>query len=66
MYKVDIYGLSLVSIKMKNVFPKMSKTRGELRWAGPQKLRSHTEEVLTKLLDLSPEQIAKPRSSQIL
>jgi len=51
------------SVKMQNIFPKMSKTQGEVRWAGPAELGSHTEEVLTELLDLTPEQIKKLRLS---
>ena len=44
----------------------MSKTQGEVRWAGPEKLGSHTEEVLTELLDLTPAQIDKLRASKIV
>ncbi len=54
------------TLKMQNVFPKMSKTQGEVRWAGPEELGSHTEEVLTQLLDLTPAQIEKLRSSGIV
>lgn len=54
------------SVKMQGVFPKMSKTQGEVRWAGPEKLGAHTEEVLTELLDLSPSQVAKLRKSGIV
>ena len=54
------------SLKMQNVFPKMSKTQGEVRWAGPEELGSHTEEVLTQILDLTPSQIEKLRSSGIV
>lgn len=54
------------SVKMQGVFPKMSKTQGEVRWAGPEKLGSHTEEVLTELLDLSSSQVAKLRKSGIV
>jgi len=54
------------SVKMQGVFPKMSKTQGEVRWAGPEKLGAHTEEVLTELLDLSPSQVAKLRESGIV
>jgi len=53
-------------VKLQNVFPKMSKTQGEVRWSGPDKLGSHTEEVLTELLDLSDEQIEKLRNSGII
>lgn len=58
----DAYG----HVKMQNVFPKMSKTQGEVRWGGPEKLGAHTEEVLTELLDLTPEQIEKLRASEII
>jgi len=54
------------SVKMQGVFPKMSKTQGEVRWAGPEKLGSHTEEVLTELLDLTPKQVAALRESGIV
>lgn len=63
---IDLPSESHGLVKMQNVFPKMSKTQGEVRWAGPDKLGSHTEEVLTELLDLTPEQIQKLRDSKIV
>lgn len=63
---VDIHSDSHGPIKMQNVFPKMSKTQGEIRWAGPEHLGAHTEEVLTELLDLTPEQIQKLKDSNIV
>ena len=63
---VDVASENFGSVKMQNVFPKMSKTQGEIRWGGPEKLGSHTEEVLTELLDLTPKQIQKLRDSQIV
>ena len=63
---IDIPSETYGSVKMQNVFPKMSKTQGEVRWGGPEKLGSHTEEVLTELLDLTPNQIEKLRSSGIV
>lgn len=63
---IDLPSESHGPVKMQNVFPKMSKTQGEVRWAGPEKLGSHTEEVLTELLDLTPKQIQKLRDSQIV
>lgn len=54
------------TVKMQNVFPKMSKTQGKVRWSGTHELGAHTEEVLTELLDLTPEQIEKLRSSGIV
>jgi len=63
---IDLPSKRFGSIKMQNVFPKMSKTQGEVRWTGPEKLGSHTEEVLTQLLDLTSEQIEKLRKSNIV
>ncbi len=63
---IDVDSEQFGSVKMQNIFPKMSKTQGEVRWCGPETLGSHTEEVLTELLDLTPEQIAKLRSSHIV
>ena len=63
---VDLPSEAFGSVKMQNIFPKMSKTQGEVRWAGPEKLGSHTEEVLAELLDLTPEQIQKLRESNIV
>lgn len=54
------------SVKMQGVFPKFSKTPGQVRWAGPENLGEHTEDVLTELLDLTPEQVEKLRSSGIV
>lgn len=63
---IDLPSEKFGTVKMQNVFPKMSKTQGEVRWGGPEKLGSHTEEVLTELLDLTPTQIQKLRDSQIV
>ena len=63
---IDLPSDAFGSVKMQNVFPKMSKTQGEVRWAGPEKLGSHTEDVLTELLDLTPEQIVKLRECGIV
>ena len=53
-------------VPMQNVAPKLSRTPGRVRWAGPESLGQHTEEVLTELLDLTPEQIGKLRDSGIV
>jgi len=63
---IDLPSEQFGTVKMQNVFPKMSKTQGEVRWGGPEQLGSHTEEVLTELLDLTPEQIQKLRDSHIV
>ncbi len=53
-------------LKQQNVFPKLSATPGQVRWAGPDEIGSHTEEVLTELLNLTPEQVARLRASGIV
>jgi len=53
-------------IMQQNVVPKLSATPGGIRWAGPDKLGAHTAEVLTELLDLSPEQVEKLKASGIV
>ena len=63
---IDVQSDKFGTVKMQNVFPKMSKTQGEVRWGGPEKLGAHTEEVLTELLDLTPDQIEKLRGSGIV
>jgi formyl-CoA transferase len=49
------------SVKMQNVFPKMSKTQGEVRWGGPESLGQHTDEVLRELLNRSDKEIQELR-----
>ena len=63
---IDLPTQSHGTIKMQNVFPKMSKTQGIVRWAGPETIGEHTEEVLTELLDLTPEQISKLKAANIV
>ncbi len=63
---IDLPSDKFGSLKMQNVFPKMSKTQGEVRWAGPEVLGAHTEEVLSELLELTPVQIEKLRKSGIV
>lgn len=63
---IDLPSEKFGEVKMQNVFPKMSKTQGEVRWVGPAEIGAHTEEVLTELLDLTPKQIEKLRRSGIV
>lgn len=53
-------------MRQQNVFPKFSVTPGAVRWAGADVIGAHTEEVLTELLDLTPEQVEKLRTSGIV
>jgi len=45
------------NLKMQNVFPKMSKTQGEIRWTGVETLGAHNREVYTELLGLDEEEL---------
>ncbi|MBT3426435.1 MAG: CoA transferase [Gammaproteobacteria bacterium] len=53
-------------LKMQNVFPKMSKTQGEVRWTGPQTLGEHNENVYTSLLGLSKAELAELKNKSII
>ena len=54
------------ALPMQNVAPKLSRTPGRVRWSGPETLGAHTQEVLTELLDLTPEQVERLRASGIV
>lgn len=43
---------------MQNVFPKLSDTPGEIRWAGPSEMGQHNEEVYGELLGLDADTVA--------
>ena len=49
---VDVPSERWEGLKMQNVFPKLSKTPGEVRWAGPPELGQHNEEVYGRLLGM--------------
>jgi crotonobetainyl-CoA:carnitine CoA-transferase CaiB-like acyl-CoA transferase len=63
---VEVPSTRWPGIRQQNVFPKLSATPGNIRWAGADTLGSHTEEVLTELLGLTPDQVAKLRASGIV
>ena len=44
------------SIKMPSVFPVLSETPGEIKWAGP-KLGAHNDEIYKELLGINDEQL---------
>lgn len=48
---------------MQNVFPKLSETPGEIRWAGPHTLGEHNDQVYAELLGKSPEEIEAMREA---
>jgi crotonobetainyl-CoA:carnitine CoA-transferase CaiB-like acyl-CoA transferase len=51
---------------MQNVFPKMSKTQGEVRWPGVRILGAHNESVYGELLGLSAEELEELREKSII
>lgn len=53
-------------LKMQNVFPKMSKTQGEVRWIGPQTLGEHNENVYGSLLGLGKAELAELKNKSII
>lgn len=63
---IDMPTDAFPDLKMQNVFPRLSKTPGAVRHAGKAELGADTERILTDLLDLTPDQIAKLRKSQIV
>ena len=53
-------------LKMQNVFPKMSRTQGEVRWTGPATLGAHNEEIYGEMLGLSSEEITALKEKSII
>ena len=53
-------------LKMQNVFPKMSKTQGEIRWTGAETLGADNQEVYEELLGLDEEQIKELERNSII
>ena len=54
------------NLKMQNVFPKMSKTQGEIRFPGVTTLGAHNEEVYGGELGYSSEQLAQMKENGII
>ena len=50
---------------MQNVFPKLSRTQGAVRWPGPE-LGAHNAEVYRGLLGLSDEELAALEAAGIV
>ncbi|MDJ0750020.1 MAG: CoA transferase [Woeseiaceae bacterium] len=53
-------------LKMQNVFPKMSRTQGEVRWTGVTTLGAHNHEVYGELLGLTGEELAELEKRSII
>jgi len=63
---IDVPTEQWPNLKMQNVFPKLSKTPGSVRWAGPEILGQHNDEVLTEVLDFNPDQIQALKDKSII
>jgi crotonobetainyl-CoA:carnitine CoA-transferase CaiB-like acyl-CoA transferase len=63
---VDVPSERWPNLKMQNVFPKMSKTQGEIRWPGVDVLGAHNEEVYGELLGLDEEQLKALQAKSII
>lgn len=53
-------------LMMQNIFPKMSKTQGEVRWPGAETLGAHNKEVYKELLDLSDDDLSDLQDKSII
>lgn len=53
------------NLQMQNVFPKFSKTPGQVRWTGP-KLGEHNDEIYQEVLGMTGEQINDLKKRDIM
>ena len=54
---IDVDHPVFENLKMQNVFPRMSRTQGEVRWPGPE-LGAHNAEVYGELLGISADELS--------
>ncbi len=54
------------NLKMQNVFPKMSKTQGEIRWPGNTTLGAHNQEVYGGELGINDADLATMKENAII
>lgn len=62
---VDLDVEDLGKLKVPGIIPKLSKTPGQIRWAGP-KLGEHTDEILKEKVGLTDEQIEKLKGLEVI
>ncbi len=53
-------------LKMQNVFPKLSRTPGEVRWPGPGRVGQHNDEIYGELLGLSEERLGELAEKNVI
>lgn len=63
---VDVPTDKWPDLKMQNVFPKMSKTQGQVRWPGVEELGAHNDEVYGELLGLSAARMDELKKRSII
>ena len=51
---VDVDHPAFKNLKMQNIFPKLSRSQGKIRWPGPE-LGAHNAEIYRDLLEISDE-----------
>ena len=51
---------------MQNVFPKMSKTQGQIRWSGVEELGAHNDEIYEGMLNLTKDQLIDLKKKSII
>ena len=63
---VDLPSERWPDLKMQNVFPKMSKTQGQIRWPGVDELGAHNNEIYEGILNLSKDQLSDLKNKSII
>lgn len=63
---VDVPSERWPDLKMQNVFPKMSKTQGQIRWPGVDELGAHNNEIYEGILNLSKDQLSDLKKKSII
>jgi crotonobetainyl-CoA:carnitine CoA-transferase CaiB-like acyl-CoA transferase len=63
---IDMPSKEWPDLKMQNIFPKMSKTQGEVRWPGITTLGAHNREVYGGELGLSDGELARLEKNSII
>ena len=63
---VDVPTEEWPNLKMQNVFPKMSKTQGEIRWAGVTTLGAHNQEIYGDEFGIPDDELARLKENSII
>lgn len=63
---VDVPTERWPELKMQNIFPRMSKTQGEIRWPGVEEIGAHNSEIYGELLNLTDSDLEQLRQRNII